>query len=302
MDIAQLDDSHFMFHVQSNQEGAAGNYMVYDVQMNGEVRNHTSEGGICHSRFAAQLNQTMLPISTSNWDSGSYSGALPEMSTDAASGSCVTFGAGNYSTPIWTRQFITGSGKGGIYTMTYPSASPSFGSTNEIVGLSDYTLISGYNYYTQAGTIRTNSLTWGADTPGTSQYLHSWYSWNAAGTSNGTTVRTGGGNRQPVTSGSQWALILTGSEDLKMTGGTHFDDGGATDGAQISVLMLKMVDTTGAPINDYVTGNWMTITQTPYCLANTGRTPKKLIFNNGTAGKHYCDIRIGEQWIASGSV
>lgn len=301
MDVAQPDDPHYMFHVQSNQEGAAGNFMVYDVRMNGEVRNHTAEGGICHNRYGTQLNQTMLPISTS-FDSGSYSGALPTAVTSPDSGSCVVFDNGAYTTPIWSSQFITGSGKGGIYTMTYPSASCNYGEIGEIVGLVDHTADSGYNYYTQICTVRTAALTWGADTPGTNQYIHAWYSWNAAGSSNGTTVRTGGGNRQPVTSGSMFAFIVTGSEDLKITGGTAFDTSANVDGAQISALLLKMVDTTGAPINDYVSGNWMTITQSPYSKAGTGKSPKKLVFNDGTVGDHYCDIRIGEQWFASGSV
>ena len=303
LDLSQLLDDEFTITFQSNQEGASGNYMVYDVQMKGVITNHTAEGGICYSRFKTQFEQTMLPISTS-FESGSYSGLLPEMSTSPDSGSCVIFKGGAYSTPIWSNQFITGSGRGGIITMQYPSSSPDFGNMGEIVGLADHTQVTGYNYYTQVCTVRTDALTWGADTPGTNQKVAAWYSWNAAGTGNGSTHRTGGGNRQPVTSGSKYAWVVTGSEDIKMTGGTNFDDGGATDGAQISSLLMKIVDTTDSPINDYVSGNWMTMTTTPYSVASTGRGPKKLIFNDGntTNGCHYCEIKIGDNYVASGSV
>lgn len=305
LDLTQQQDPYWMFNIQSNQEGAAGNYMVYDVQMKGEITNHTAEGGICHNRYATQLNQTLLPISTSLWDSGSYSGALPTMVTSPDSGSCVVFDNGGYSSPIWTRQFVTGSGKGGIYTLTYPSASHTYGTIGEIVGLSDHSLVDGYNYYTQTLCVRTTANTWGSDTPGTNQYLDGWYAWNQAGTGPVANTRTGGANRQPVTSGSKWAFIITGSEasNIRLNGGTLWNDGGATDGAQQVAILAKLIDTTGQPINDYVSGNWMTISQSPYAKEGVGKGPKKLIFNDGSSGgKHYCDIRIGEQWIASGSL
>ena len=303
IDITQPDDKEFMFHLQSNQEGAAGNYMVYDVQMSGIVTNHTEEGGICYNRFKTQFEQTMLPISTSLWESGSYSGALPEMSTNAESGSCVNFNNGSYTTPIWTRQFVTGSGRGGIYMFQYPSASCGWGTMDEIVGITDHTLVSGYNYYTQTIAVRTSARTWGADTPGTSQYLYSWYAWNKAGTSNGGNFRTGGTNYQPVTSGSMFAFIVTGSENnVMINGGQAWDDGGATDGAQQVNLLAKLINTSGEPINDYVSGNWMNLQGTPYHKAGNGTNPMKLIFNDGNTGTGYCNIRIGDNWVASGSV
>ena len=303
LDALQPTNEEWIFNVGSNQEGAAGNYMIYDVQFTGELSNYTDGGGICHEKWKTQLNQTMLPISASGFKSGSYSGAaMPVMSTNAISGSCVSFNNGSYTTPIWTTQFLTGSGIGGIYTYQYPSGSPAETVMNEIIGITDHSLVTGYNYWTNTISTRTGTKAW--TDGGASQCQITWYEYNSAGTAGNNTGTRYGSNNYPVTSGSIYAYIVTGShsENARLFGGSMWDFGSTTaDGAQTVALLGKLIDTTGGPINDYVSGNWITLQQSIYEASGKGTAPKKLFFNDGDTGVHFCNIEIGEQWVASGS-
>jgi hypothetical protein len=285
---------------QSAQEGADGNFAFYDFKYTGVVTKYPD--GIGYGKFKTQFDQTMLPISTSGWESGSYTGNLPTMVTNADSGSCVTYHGGNYTTPIWSNQFITGSGRGGIYTMTCPSASSAFPITN-IAGVTDHSLVTGFNYYTNVLNYTGIAKTWQSWTSGSSWSIDNWYQYSNTG-GNGAGIGLLNNGLVPMSTGSKIAFVITGSDpnNKEIFGGRKWNYYSTTaDGAQTVAMFIKCVDTSGNPVNDYVSGNWMLAKYGIYEASGKGHAPKKLVFNRGVAGDHFCHIEIGDNYIASGS-
>ena len=297
-------DHDYMAMIQSSQEGADGNYPFYDFQFTGIVTKYPD--GIHYGKYKTQFDQTMLEMQADNWDSGSYTpSSVIRTGSATTSGSCVEWTTnGSYVTPQWTRQFITGSGRGGIYTMTIPSASSAYPLDN-ITGITDHSLVTNYNYWTNVLNWSGETAAWNTTyTPGTTAAASVWYQigYNAAATA------THGMNsgHYPMSSGSKIAFIITGSDPIKnkeIFGGKDWNYYSTTaPGAQTCALFVKMIDTTGAPINDWVTDQWVLVKYGIYEMAvDKGHAPKKLIFNRGKIGDHFCHLEVGDNYVASGS-
>jgi hypothetical protein len=107
-----------------------------------------------------------------------------------------------------------------------------------------------------------------------------------------------------MSTGSKIAFVITGSDpnNKEIFGGRKWNYYSTTaDGAQTVAMFIKCVDTSGNPVNDYVSGNWMLAKYGIYEASGKGHAPKKLVFNRGVAGDHFCHIEIGDNYIASGS-
>ena len=286
-------DLTYVVMLNSYQEGAEGNFGTYDHQFSGEVIDTPRAAG-----FESQLhNQTLLPISASTWGSGSVQATAPYMAT-SATGSEVHYRGGSYTTPIWSEQYLTGSGLGGVVTFTLPSSSVG---TNQIASINRHDFLGTYSHYTYVATHRTYAKTWG-DTTKTAAYDAGggWYQWNTSAGA-GTQLFMNSGDT-PLASGSKVAFVITGS-DAAMFGGQGWNFGSNTAAnSQVVAQLWKMVDTSGNPLCDYVSDDWILVNYGIYWGgAAYGRDLAKFGFNDGDAGTKNVDVRIGEQWIASGS-
>ena len=282
------------YHVilANNAAGAEGNFHSYDWKFQGEVNFQPYW-------FDKQFDQEMIDIPTSVWQSGSsfnidsvrpfenaQLGGTSLRIDPAASTAYTDWAAADY--------WITGSGEGGIYTFQMAQDIGLF-PVALMCSIVNYDKVSGFNHQTQTVQIRPDVRTtnWD-DYPGISHSLPAWY-----GQGSGAQVVMI--TTQPITSGSQVAIIVTGSDwgFLSETGS------GVTpvitpDNGQVAALLWKPNTTTGIPANKWISPHWHLWAYAFKGSAAGAMPAQKLTFNNGNDGAQVDMVKVGN-YILSGS-
>ena len=166
-----------------------------------------------------------------------------------------------------------------------------------IVGIGDHDKNSSFNYGTNAVNLRiaADASGW-TDYSGFANVGETWYSGN-----NAAQATLSG---KPVTSGSRWAIILTGSNyGFLSTTGSGVTPACSEDQGQVVYMFWQPLDNNGCPANDYIQKEWNL-----YCYRAKGgdssqfAKAQKLIIQDGAGADIITNVRIGTNFIISGSI
>ena len=290
------NDYNYAIGINNAGEGTAdGQVWGYDFKFQGEINWNPYF-------FDKQFDQEMTQIPSESWNRLSGTDAQMVYPVDDPQGTGKTtlrmrpYGGGGYTHATVSDYFITGSGDGGIIMFDMPQHNVEM-PVSLIVGIADYDKVSSLSHGTNAINMRiaADASGWN-DYPGFENVIESWYSGNNA--SQTTLLGT------PVTSGSRWCIILTGSNyGFLSTTGSGVEPACSEDQGQVAYYFWQPLDNDGCPANEYIQKEWNL-----YCYRAKGgdgsnfSKPQKLVIQDGAGSDIITNVRIGTQFIISGSI
>ena len=296
MSESYCNDYNYHIGICNAAEGTAdGQVWGYDFKFQGEINWNPYF-------FDKQFDQDMIQIPDDKWDRVSGTEAQNAYTVEDPQDTGKTtlrlrpFGGGGYTHATVSEYFITGSGDGGIIMFDMPAHAVEV-PMSLIVGIGDYDKVSSFNYGTNAINMRIQADTSGWDEyPGFENTIEQWYSGNNAG------QQTLSG--KPITSGSRWAIILTGSNyGFLSPTGSGIEPACSEDQGQVAYMFWQPLDNNGVPANEYICKDWNL-----YCYRAKGgdgsnfSKAQKLIIQDGAGADMITNVRIGSNFIISGSI
>lgn len=291
-----INDYNYHIGINNAGEGTAdGQVWGYDFKFQGEINWNPYF-------FDKQFDQEMVQIPSESWNRISGTDQQKVYPIDDPQGTGKTtlrmrpYGGGGYGQATVSEYFITGSGDGGIIMFDMPANAVEI-PVSLIIGIGDHDKNSSYNYGTNAVNLRIAADTSGwNDYPGFENVGEPWYSGNNASQ----TVISG----RPVTSGSRWAIILTGSNyGFLSPTGSGLNLQASEDQGQVAYMFWQPLDNDGCPANEYIQKEWNLYTY----RAKGGdgsqfAKAQKLIIQDGAQGDVITNVRVGSNFIISGSI
>ena len=292
------NDYNYAIGISNAGEGTADSQVWgYDFKFQGEINWNPYF-------FDKQFNQKMIEIPSESYNriSGTDQQNVYPMDSNDGTGKISLrmrpYGGGGYGQATVSDYFITGSGDGGIIMFDMPTMNVEM-PVSLIVGIGDYDKVSSFNYGTNAINMRIAADTSGwTEYPGFENVIETWYSGNNVGQA----TLSG----RPVTSGSRWCIILTGSNYgfLSDPGlGASLTPACSEDQGQVAYYFWQPLDNNGCPANEYIQKEWNL-----YCYRAKGgggsnfSKAQKLIVQDGAGSDIITNIRVGENFIISGSI
>jgi hypothetical protein len=292
MSAAASNDYDYHAVINQAKRGSAGKYHSYDWTFQGEVNANPYW-------FDKQLDQELVDVPVETWGSESYDedNAIPFSTIDGHTAARIR-GAGGpgYADVIWSEYFVTGSGAGGLMRWKYSDV-PGLMPWETIQGCCNHDFNGVFNHQTLTYSARFTPIVWSGDNYSNSEYEYdTWYFGNEGGAG----LNTG---KFPVTSGSQMALIVTGSDFVFLaTTGSGQNIAPSPDNGSVVAALCKAVNSEGLPFSDYVSSHWNMMMYSFKSNAGSTINAQKITISDGKAGRWLQQLQVGNNYIISGSI
>ena len=297
LNMADSLSNDYDYHIIINNSGegtADGQVWGYDFKFQGEINWQPYW-------FDKQFDQKMVQIPSESWtrqstDEKTLYPVDNLQGLDETTLRMRPYGGGAYADAMFSDYFITGSGDGGIIMFDMPPANVEI-PVGLIIGIGDYDKVSSFNYGTNAVNVRIAADTSGwNEYPGFSNVMETWYANN-----NATQLTMTG---KALSSGSRFAIILTGSNyGFLSTTGSGQIPAANPDQGQVAYYFWQPLDNEGCPQNNYIQKQWNLL-----CMSMKGGDgsqfgkAQKLIIQDGDGADLITNVRVGENFIISGSI